>query len=145
MFLHLPLDVPKHSDQHFQCAHCECFDKNFWWELGIRNVSTSQFPENAPLAEASLFHGITKIMAELTVSNPFPQIKKTVLCVFCVYYCLQICPFLLVICWPKGRHQWKTNVFFRALPELPNPPPLTSIRVTWSFFRTSKFKIWKSV
>ena len=26
------------------------------------------------------------------------------------------------------------NVFFRALPESPNPPPLTPIRATWSFF-----------
>ena len=41
-------------DQQSQCVHCECFDKNFWWELGIRNVSTSQFPENAPLAQARL-------------------------------------------------------------------------------------------
>ena len=24
----------------------------------------------------------------------------------------------------KGRHQWKKNVFFRVLPESPNPPPL---------------------
>ena len=28
----------------------------------------------------------------------------------------------------------KKNVFFRALPESPNPPPLTPIRATWSFF-----------
>ena len=28
----------------------------------------------------------------------------------------------------------KKNVFFRALPELPNPPPLTPIWATWSFF-----------
>ena len=35
---------------------------------------------------------------------------------------------------PKGRHQWKKNVFFRALPESPKPPPLTPIRATWSFF-----------
>ena len=25
----------------------------------------------------------------------------------------------------KGRHQLKKIVFFRALPELPNPPPMT--------------------
>ena len=24
---------------------------------------------------------------------------------------------------PKGRHQWKKNVFFRALPESPKTPP----------------------
>ena len=28
----------------------------------------------------------------------------------------------------------KKNVFFRALPELPNPPPMTPIRATWSSF-----------
>ena len=28
----------------------------------------------------------------------------------------------------------KKNVFFWALPKLPNPPPLTPIRATWSFF-----------
>ena len=45
----------------------------------------------------------------------------------------------------KGRHQWEKNVFFRALPESPKPPPLTPIRATWSsFFRTSKLKMWKS-
>ena len=35
---------------------------------------------------------------------------------------------------PKGRPQLKKNVFFRALPELPKPPPLTPIRATWSSF-----------
>ena len=38
---------------------------------------------------------------------------------------------------------WKKNVFFRALPELPNPPPMTPIRATWpSFFgsRNSRFE-----
>ena len=34
----------------------------------------------------------------------------------------------------KGRHQLKKNVFFRALPESPKPPPMTPIRATWSFF-----------
>ena len=34
----------------------------------------------------------------------------------------------------KGRGQLKKHVFFRALPESPNPPPLTPIRATWSFF-----------
>ena len=29
---------------------------------------------------------------------------------------------------------WKKNVFFRALPILPNPPPLTPISATWSSF-----------
>ena len=28
----------------------------------------------------------------------------------------------------------KKNVFFRALPESPNPPPMTPIRATWSSF-----------
>ena len=28
----------------------------------------------------------------------------------------------------------KKNVFFRALPELPNPPPMTPIWAIWSFF-----------
>ena len=28
----------------------------------------------------------------------------------------------------------KKNVFFRALPELPNPPPMTPIWATWSSF-----------
>ena len=43
----------------------------------------------------------------------------------------------------KGRHQLKKNVFFRALPELPNPPPMTPIRATWSSFfgsRNSRFE-----
>ena len=38
----------------------------------------------------------------------------------------------------------KKNVFFRALPELPNPPPpMTPIRATWSSFfgsRNSRFE-----
>ena len=35
----------------------------------------------------------------------------------------------------KGRGQRQKNVFFRALPELPNPPPpMTPIRATWSSF-----------
>ena len=34
----------------------------------------------------------------------------------------------------KGRGQLKKNVFFRALPELPKPPPMTPIRATWSSF-----------
>ena len=44
---------------------------------------------------------------------------------------------------PKGRHQLKKNVFFRALPELPNPPPHDLIWATWSFFfgsRNSRFE-----
>ena len=35
------------------------------------------------------------------------------------------------------------NVFFRALPELPKPPPMTPIRATWSSFfrsRNSRFE-----
>ena len=36
----------------------------------------------------------------------------------------------------KGRRQLKKNVFFRALPVLPNPP--TPIRATWSFFSDVK-------
>ena len=44
----------------------------------------------------------------------------------------------------KGRHQLKKNVFFRALPELPKPPPpMTPIRATWSSFfgsRNSRFE-----
>ena len=35
---------------------------------------------------------------------------------------------------PKGRGQRKKNIFFRALPELPKPPPMTPIRATWSSF-----------
>ena len=38
----------------------------------------------------------------------------------------------------KGRHQHKKNVFFQALPESPNPPPLTPIQATRSSFFTSK-------
>ena len=34
----------------------------------------------------------------------------------------------------------KKNVFFRALPELPNPLPLTPIRATWSFFSDVKIQ-----
>ena len=42
---------------------------------------------------------------------------------------------------PKGRHQLKKNVFFWALPELPNPPPMTPIRATWSsFFGSQKWR-----
>ena len=43
----------------------------------------------------------------------------------------------------KGRGQLKKNVFFRALPELPKPPPMTPIRATWSSFfgsRNSRFE-----
>ena len=44
----------------------------------------------------------------------------------------------------KGRHHKKKNVFFRALPESPNPPPpLTPIQATWFFFfgrQNSRFK-----
>ena len=44
----------------------------------------------------------------------------------------------------KGRRQWKKNVFFRVLPDLPNPPaPMTPIRATWSSFfgsRNSRFE-----
>ena len=38
------------------------------------------------------------------------------------------------------------NVFFRALPESPNPPlPLTPIRATWSFFyvKNDVLGVWK--
>ena len=35
---------------------------------------------------------------------------------------------------------WKKNVFFRALPEFPNPPPLTPIWETWSFFLDVKIQ-----
>ena len=46
----------------------------------------------------------------------------------------------------KGRHQLKKNVFFRALPELPKPPPHDPNSGNLVlFFRKSKFKIWKSV
>ena len=41
---------------------------------------------------------------------------------------------------------WKKNVFFRALPELPNPPPHDPNSGNLVlFFRKSKFKICKSV
>ena len=41
----------------------------------------------------------------------------------------------------KGRHQWKKNVFFQALPQSPKPPPpLTPIRATWSFFSDVKIQ-----
>ena len=47
----------------------------------------------------------------------------------------------------KGRGQRKKNVFFRALPELPKPPPPHDPNSgnLVLFFRKSKFKIWKSV
>ena len=47
----------------------------------------------------------------------------------------------------KGRGQLKKNVFFRALPELPKPPPPHDPNSgnLVLFFRKSKFKIWKSV
>ena len=49
-------------------------------------------------------------------------------------------------CCLKGRGQLKKNVFFRALPELPNPPPHDPNSGNLVlFFRKSKFKIWKSV
>ena len=38
----------------------------------------------------------------------------------------------------KGRHQFKKNVFFWALPESPKPPPMTPIQATWSFFSDVK-------
>ena len=38
----------------------------------------------------------------------------------------------------------KKNVFFRALPESPKPPPLlTPIRATWSFFSDVKIQDFK--
>ena len=41
---------------------------------------------------------------------------------------------------------WKKNVLFRALPELPKPPPHDPNSGNLVlFFRKSKFKIWKSV
>ena len=47
----------------------------------------------------------------------------------------------------KGRGQRQKNVFFRALPEFPNPPPPHDPNSgnLVLFFRKSKFKIWKSV
>ena len=40
----------------------------------------------------------------------------------------------------------KKNIFFRALPELPNPPPPDPNSGNLVlFFWKSKFKIWKSV
>ena len=47
----------------------------------------------------------------------------------------------------KGRDHLKKNVFFRALPELPKPPPPHDPNSgnLVLFFRKSKFKIWKSV
>ena len=39
----------------------------------------------------------------------------------------------------------KKNVFFRALPESPKPPPLTPIRATWSSFLDVKndvLRVW---
>ena len=60
---------------------------------------------------------------------------------------LHICVFLFSILGnavnTKGRHQLKKNVFFWALPKLPNPPPMTPIRATWSSFfgsRNSRFE-----
>ena len=48
-----------------------------------------------------------------------------------------------------GRRSTKKNVFFRALPKLPNPPPLTPIWATWSFFWDIKIQdlkvTWKNV
>ena len=37
-------------------------------------------------------------------------------------------------CSALGKRSTEKNVFFRALPELPNPPLLTPIRATWSSF-----------
>ena len=34
----------------------------------------------------------------------------------------------------KGRHQWKNNVFFRALPESPKPPPWPQFGQLGPFF-----------
>ena len=44
-----------------------------------------------------------------------------------------------------GKASIKKNVFFRALPESPNPPPtpLTPIRATWSFFPDVKIQDFK--
>ena len=39
----------------------------------------------------------------------------------------------------------KKNVFFRALLESPKPPPWPQFGQLGPFFRTSKFKIWKSL
>ena len=45
-----------------------------------------------------------------------------------------------------GKASMEKNVFFRALPELPNPPPHdTNSGNLVLFFPKSKFKIWKSV
>ena len=46
--------------------------------------------------------------------------------------------------WPflfLGKASMKKNVFFRALPESPNPPPDPNSGNLVLFFRTSKFKI----
>ena len=37
------------------------------------------------------------------------------------------------------------NVFFRALPESPKPPPLTPIRATWSFVSDVKIQDLKEI
>ena len=45
-----------------------------------------------------------------------------------------------------GKTSMKKKTFsFGHCPNHLTPPPLPLIRATWSFFRTSKFKIWKSL
>ena len=38
----------------------------------------------------------------------------------CIYLCVSMCPLCAL---PQGRGQRKKNVFFRAFPKFPNPPP----------------------
>ena len=50
--------------------------------------------------------------------------------------------------WVREGLNEKKNVFFRALPQLPKPPPMTPIRATWSFFsgrQNSRFEshLWE--
>ena len=40
----------------------------------------------------------------------------------------------------KGRHQWKKNVFFRALPESPKPPPWPQFGQLVPFFSEVKIQ-----
>jgi len=50
------------------------------------------------------------------------------------YFCVDICNYAL------KKTSMKKNVFFRALPESPKPPPLTPIWATWSFFSDVKIQ-----
>ena len=56
--------------------------------------------------------------------------------------CFLVCYIRRLRCFVKGRPQLKKNVFFRALPELPKPPPHDPNSGNLVlFFRKSKFKI----